>query len=246
MGEFMSKNNFSRDKIIEKCQEAIKVPWSFYRENFIRSEDGIKGEPEVYRTEIIAEFVLNNLDVFENGIIVHPRENYFVKHDGQKTYTNHVENDLEKELYVKSEFQKHEYDFIGRIKNYQVPMLVDGHDKGVRAFDLFSVNNDKQTAYILELKKKGSTESMLRCVMEAYTYLKIVCKRNLLNSYGIPEDYSLKASPLVFREDEQWKQMMEVKDGKRPMLRDLMDKLDIKPFYLTEPNGDEDYIVTEE
>ena len=75
---------------------------------------------------------------------------------------------------------------------------------------------------------------MLRCVLEAYTYLKIVDKTKLLKDYGLPEDTVIKACPFVFYDGKQHKEMQQ----DRKNLKDLIEKLGIEVIYLEEKDGE--------
>ena len=81
---------------------------------------------------------------------------------------------------------------------------------------------------------------MLRCVLEAYTYLKVVDKDKLLKDFGLPKNTKIKACPFVFYDGEQYKEMQE----DRKNLKDLIKELGIEVIYLKEENGE--YSVIEE
>jgi len=87
---------------------------------------------------------------------------------------------------------------------------------------------------ILELKKADSDETMLRCVLEAYTYLRIVDKAKLLKDFDLPEDTIVKACTFVFFDGAQYKEIQ--KD--RKYLKELMKKLDVEPIYLKGEGGE--------
>ena len=108
--------------------------------------------------------------------------------------------------------------------------------------DLLAYNKDSNTGIlrILELKKADSDETMLRCVLEAYTYLKIADKAKLLKDFGLPEDTIVKACPFVFFEGEQYKKMQEGREH----LEELITKLGIEIIYLKEEN--EEYSIIKE
>ena len=97
-------------------------------------------------------------------------------------------------------------------------------------------NKDSNTGIlrILELKKANSDETMLRCVLEAYTYLKIVDKTKLLKDFGLPEKTIVKACPFAFFEGEQYKEMQEGREH----LEELITKLDVEIIYLKEEKGE--------
>lgn len=53
---------------------------------------------------------------------------------------------------------------IGEIMDYEVPLFNSGN----RNIDLISKRGEK--LYLLELKKNRSMETLLRCLLEVYTY----------------------------------------------------------------------------
>ena len=89
----------------------------------------------------------------------------------------------------------------------------------------------------MELKEPDSKETMLRCVLEGYTYLKKVNQTKLLADFGLPVDTKVTACPFVFREGFQWKEMQQ----NRPWLKCLIEHLNIKVYYINQENNN--YIV---
>ena len=111
------------------------------------------------------------------------------------------------------------FDIIGKIIDYQTPLKnVQTDDAG--KIDLLAYNKNTKILRILELKKLDSDETMLRCVLEAYTYLKIVDRDKLLKDFELPKDTTVKACPFVFFEGEQYKEIQE----DRKYLKELMKK----------------------
>jgi hypothetical protein len=92
------------------------------------------------------------------------------------------------------------------------------------------------------LKKEDSDETLLRCVIEGFTYLKIADHKNLAESFNVTPEF-IKASPFVFKNGEQYREFTEALDGTRPHLKKLMALLDSKPYFITEEN--EKYFVEE-
>ena len=122
------------------------------------------------------------------------------------------------------------YNHIGKIIDYQTPLKTCRHDSAVKV-DLLSY--DGKVLRFLELKKRDSTETMLRCVLEGYTYLKTADTEKLLSDFQLPPDTIIKASPFVFSGSEQHKEFLE----NRPQLKKLMALLDSKPFFIKENNN---------
>ena len=125
------------------------------------------------------------------------------------------------------------FDIIGKIIDYQTPLKNVRGDKAGK-IDLLAYNEEEKTLRILALKRPESEETILRCVLEAYTYLKVVDKAKLLKDFGLPEDTILKTCPFVFVDGAQYKEIQE----DRKYLKELMKKLDVEPIYLKEKNGE--------
>ncbi|MCM1194048.1 MAG: hypothetical protein NC123_12625 [Butyrivibrio sp.] len=129
------------------------------------------------------------------------------------------------------------FSLLGKIEDYQTPLKSNADDE---AGKIVLLSCDDKIMRILELKKPDSKETMLRCALEGYTYLKTVNSDKLITDFGYnPEKNLIKASPLVFYGGEQHKEMSQ----SRPQLRKLMALLDSKPYYIKE---DQAYIIVEE
>ena len=75
----------------------------------------------------------------------------------------------------------------GRILNYQVPLKDDGKykpeeiNKGVGKVDLVSYKDG--CLYLIELKRPQSTESLLRCLLESYTYAYSINREKFISDF---------------------------------------------------------------
>ena len=138
-------------------------------------------------------------------------------------------------LFDFSQNQGKVFDIIGKIIDYQTPLKNVQTDKAGK-IDLLAYNEKEnpKTLRILELKKIDSKETMLRCVLEAYTYLKIVDKAKLLKDFGLPENTKIKACPFVFYGKEQYKEMQQNREN----LGQLIKRLGVEIIYLKEENGE--------
>ena len=165
--------------------------------------------------------------------------NYKVdSHDGKikNEKSGREEEIIGMKLFDFSQNQGKVFDVIGKIIDYQTPLKDIQTDKAGK-IDLLAYNENEKTLRILELKKPDSKETMLRCVLEAYTYSKVVDKAKLLKDFGLAEDTVIKACPFVFYEKEQYREMQQ----DREHLKDLIEKLDIEVIYLEEKN--EEYSI---
>lgn len=224
---------YTRNSIIAKCTEAFKDKKTFYKQTFINYR-GKTEDTDEYFSEVIAEFLCNHISEYTNGIDTITRENSYRtdSHDGVIKDHN---SGRDEEIIAMKMFGK-SYDFVGKMIDYQTPLKNKRSDEAGK-IDLLAY--DGTTLRILELKKPDSDETMLRCVLEGYTYWKTVDKAKLLADFTLPADTVIKACPFVFSGGEQHNEMKEV----CPHLKRLMELLDSKPYYISEKNN---YIVTED
>lgn len=229
---------YTRQDILNQCQKAIANINTFYRNDIINYR-GKTSDTNEYYTEVISQFVCENILEFKTKIPIITRQASY-KTD---THTGHFseKSNRAEEIIAMNLFNQCKsgavFDFIGDIIDYQIPL------KSVKAdvagkIDLFSY--DGKTARILELKKADSTETMLRCVLEGYTYMKTADTKKLLFDFELPDDTEIKANPFVFKDSMQYKEMFK----QRKWLRQLMKTLDSKAYYIVKKNGK--YFVTEE
>ena len=227
---------YSKDEIIKKLEVAKSEMWKFYSQDFVNYRGKTSDKERDYYTEIIAKWLLDNIELF-NDIKMISRENSYKvdSHDGKNkdNDSNREEEKIAMKLFELSQNQGKVFDIIGKIIDYQTPLKDIQTDKAGK-IDLLAYNEEEKILRILELKRPDSKETMLRCVLEAYTYLKVVDKDKLLKDFGLPKDTEIKACPFVFYGKEQYKEMQKNKEN----LGELIKKLDIEIIYLKEENGE--------
>ena len=230
---------YSKDEIIKMMEEAKSDMKNFYKKEFV-NYSGETSDTKEYYTEIIAEWLLDNFYLFDTIKMISRESSYNVKtHDGKikDEKSNREEEKIAMELFDYSQNKGVTFDIIGKIIDYQTP-LKNVQKDDVGKIDLLAYNENEKTLRILELKRPDSKETMLRCVLEAYTYLKIVDKAKLLKEFGLPDDTIVKACPFVFVEGEQYKEIPEGREN----LKKLIDELGIEIIYLKEENGEYEVI----
>ena len=234
-------STYSKNEIIKKLEVAKSEMWKFYSQDFVNYRGKTSDKEGYYYTEIIAKWLLNNIELF-NDIKMISRENSYKvdSHDGKikNEKSGREEEIIAMKLFDFSQNQGKVFDIIGKIIDYQTPLKDVQTDKAGK-IDLLAYNEKEnpKTLRILELKKPDSKETMLRCVLEAYTYLKVVDKTKLLKDFALPEDTLIKACPFVFYGKEQYREMQAIKDD-RGNLGKLIEKLGIEVIYLEEKNGE--------
>ncbi len=215
---------YTREKLLSMATQAGTSIETFYREDFL-NYTGLTKDTREYDTEVIAQWCLDNLERLKEIKSITRESSYRVdSHDG---VTEQESNRLEEQL-AKKLFQK-ELPRLGKILDYQVP-LKNHWDDVAGKIDLLAY--DGQILRILELKipKPDHEESMLRCILEGYTYLCMVDQKKLVENFGLPESTKVKASPLVFWDSRPFREMTV---EERPALKELAEKLRCQPFYIT-------------
>jgi len=190
--------------------------------NYAGSSEGLK------YTEIVAGFVLDNIKEFDNIKSICREKNgrsYNSKHNGKYNSKSTRKEELDAIIMFNQCRKSVEQSVgdIGCVIDYQIPLKNEQRDKAGK-IDLLSQKDN--TVYILELKKYNSHESLLRCVLEGYTYLKTVekAKEKLLTDFSLDCDdiKDLKTAPLVFDKGYPYRDYIELKENKRPKLKELM------------------------
>lgn len=218
---------YTEKEIIEMCEKEIMNPSTFYQAEVINYRGRTTDTDEFYN-EIVAKYVCEHIKEFVVGIPKITRQTTYktASHTGE-----HIPSDLRKEEQIAVELfnQKH-FDFIGDIIDYQTPLKNTSKDVAGK-IDLLSY--DGETLYILELKKPDSTETMLRCVLEGYTYMKTADTKKLLKDFNLPIDTKVVACPFVFFNEDQHNETKE----NRPYLKNIMRLLNSKPYYIIKENN---------
>ena len=216
---------YTREEIIKKLQDSSKDMSTLYTQTFINYTGKTTDTKEKY-TEVIAEWLIKNFNLFDNIKKITRQSSYKVDtHDGK--HNNQNSNRLEEIMAIEI-FNQKSLNILGKVLDYQTPLKNERDDKAGK-IDIVSYNKDIKTVYLLELKKEDNEETMLRCVLEIFTYYKTLDKDKFLEDFNLPKDTKIKASPLVFFNGSQYKEMV---DGNNKFLKQLMDKLDIEPFYI--------------
>ena len=232
-------STYSKDEIIKKMEVAKSEMWKFYSQDFVNYRGKTSDKEGYCYTEIIAKWLIDNIELF-NDIKMISRENSYKvdSHDGKikNKDSGREEEIIAMKLFDFSQNQGKVFDIIGKIIDYQTPLKNVQTDKAGK-IDLLAYNENEKTLRILELKRPDSKETMLRCVLEAYTYSKVVDKAKLLKDFGLAEDTVIKACPFVFYGKEQYREMQQ----DREHLKDLIEKLGIEVIYLEEKN--EEYSI---
>lgn len=227
---------YSREQLLQKCREALRDPGTFYAQGFVNYR-GVCPDAQIPYTEIVAGFLCENLDAFLSGMqpITRAASYWTPGHDGRYDPNSNREEEVTAMQMFRACRDGACYAGIGRIIDYQTPLKSRQADKAGK-IDLLAF--DGKTLRLLELKKQSTGETMLRCALEGFTYLKTVDRSKLAADFsahlGLPADAAVKASPLVFENSVPHREYGQ----DRPNLKKLMRLLDSEPFFLRKTGAD--------
>lgn len=211
--------------IIKKVNDVLaKGVDSFYQNSFLNYSSKTIDTHEYY-VEVIARQLQGKFASATFRTITRTNSYNITTHDGSalKNDSNRVEEKIAMEMFKQSWIPG-----LGNVLNYQIPKKNKQTDKAGK-IDLLVYNRSKKLLYLLELKKPRSKETMLRCALESYTYLRTIDQAKLLADFGLPADTQIQATPFVAFKKFQYKEMME--GAGRPEVKKLMDELGCVPIY---------------
>lgn len=174
-----------------KLTEVQKFAANFYKAPIINYKGYITGKSKVNNTrysEVIADALISK-GYIKTWLELQPlRPNHF------NTGHNHSESvDINKlqfsnrkeEILAKLLFYQREVSGLGYIFDYQTPLKATRNDSCGK-IDLLGYNKDDKCYSVIELKYRpsGSEETLLRCVLEVYTYYKLLDLKQLKSDVG--------------------------------------------------------------
>lgn len=151
------------------------------------------------RSEDLAYAILNNDGVSKLFAVkkitrCEKSRSYFIKEhniiNAQKRIDENKKYTLDEVLICNKMFissAEKSYNFIGKVIDYQTPLRNNGNDKGYKGVDLISYNKHENSLFLLETKKPDTTETLLRAVLEIFTYWKIIDHQKLLYDFSKSE-----------------------------------------------------------
>ena len=225
----------------EKLTEEQKFAANFYKAPIINYKGHVTGKSKVNNTrysEVIADTLVSK-GYIKTWLELQPlRPNHF------DTGHNHSESvDINKlqisnrkeEILAKLLFYQREVSGLGYIFDYQTPLKETRNDSYGK-IDLLGYNKDDKCYSVIELKYRpsGSEETLLRCVLEAYTYYKLFDLNQIesaqdhkgINELRALNDYKhTKNAELVILFDEKSRAKDDGGENSNLMLRiDLQNK----------------------
>lgn len=210
---------------LEKCEKPSEL-YQCACVNYTGPRGPHKGEYSEYAAKLI---ILRYMNSLANIQPLH-RSCYRVNREKHNTKgTNRREEHLAINLFLSGK----DYDEIGTFIEYQVPLSNGQENVRVKAFDLLSYCGRDNKLILHELKYKTTPETLLRCILEAYTYKKLVNAEQLARDFG-KTSARLEAAVLVFADSKPHHEYEKHKEREHSYVLQLMEKLEVS-LYLLKP-----------
>ena len=182
--------------------EVKRFAANFYKAPIVNYKGYVKGaiqEDKNRYSEVVSSTLLskNLLKTWKELTPVRP--NHF---DTKHTHSESVDmkqlqgTNRKEEILAKLLFYQCKVDGLGYIFDYQTPLKATKNDSYGK-IDLLGFNQDDKCYSVIELKYRpsGSEETLLRCILEAYTYYKLLDLKQIKSDVGHGGIKKLKELP---------------------------------------------------
>ena len=175
----------------------VKFVANFYKAPIVNYKGYVNGSKDLY-SEVIAESLVNDSFIKDwlNLIPVRP-EHFKINHPNKDENVDALKiTNRKEEILAKLLFYQHEVAGLGYIFDYQTPLKAKQNDSYGK-IDLLGYNHADECYSVIELKYRpsGSEETLLRCVLEAYTYYKLLDIKQINSAVGHDGIKKLKKLP---------------------------------------------------
>lgn len=191
----------SEDKDV-KLTEVQKFAANFYKAPIINYKGYVTGKSKVNNTrysEVIADTLVSK-GYIKTWLELEPlRPNHFDTghHHSESVDINKLQiSNRKEEILAKLLFYQREVKDLGYIFDYQTPLKATKNDSYGK-IDLLGYNKADECYSVIELKYRpsGSDETLLRCILEAYTYYKLLDLNQIKSDVGHGGIKNLKELP---------------------------------------------------
>lgn len=227
----MSKLYSTDETLTELRKEIQKDISQLYNADCIKWSGKTK-EGEYY-SEVTARELLSELKSLES-IQKITRTNSYKRNNHSKIIIDLGKSNRLEDIFAKRIYGL-DFNELGRIIDFQVPMRNSNNDKGIKAFDVLSFKKEDNSLYLIELKYLGNKETLLRAILECYTYYKIVDHDRLRDDFSDEignSEVEIKPVILLVNSDDNpcnpYIEYDEMECGERSMLKALSLALGIK------------------
>ena len=156
--------------------DSTKFAANFYKSPVVNYKGKVTGSKDLY-SEVIAETLINDNFIKDWLNLIPERPEHFkINHPNTDKNVDALKiTNRKEEILAKLLFYQGNVDGLGYIFDYQTPLKATQNDSYGK-IDLLGYNKDNKCYSVIELKYRpsGSEETLLRCVLEAYTYYRLL------------------------------------------------------------------------
>lgn len=220
--------------------DSVKWAKTLYKNNCVNWRGETTDSERLY-SEVIAEKLLEScyLAALKNIEVVKRSESSYALDTHE--YEINPDSNREEENFAKELAKAHNEPECSdievkckcfRVMDYQIPLKGGQSDRGVGKIDLVAKNEQEKEVYLLELKKDSSTETLLRCILEIYTYWCQLDHEKFIKDFAetgkLKTNQGLTIIPaiLIFKGSLPYNEYEELNEGKRPELAKLIGALE--------------------
>ncbi|MFA6393420.1 MAG: hypothetical protein WCW25_00895 [Patescibacteria group bacterium] len=196
-------------------------------------------------SEEIAKLLLDKFGEIEISYAGLRKNNFYLNtHQGQCQLSTDISQHVEKR-FCRALFNLKELPLLGKVLDYEVPFK-DKSESKHGDIDLLSYKDDR--LFVIEAKKIGSSESILKAILEAYVYSKLVysAKEVFFADFKIDSGATINPAVLTFVNSTSGKQLVGM--AQYPNIKAFIDKINndlvrtgiekIGFFLITNPDED--------
>jgi hypothetical protein len=227
-------HNYTESETKTKVKIALKSVEAIYKAECCNWKGLTKDTKINYSVVIASELILNLNILYSIGRV--SRSNcYFIKNHFpiSLSRTNRKEENIAKRLCGL------DLKILGNIFDYQIPIKAIQKDKAGK-IDLISFNTEENTLYLIELKVSANNDTLLKTCLEIFTYYKqiddIKLKKEFLQNFKHKEydnsEMKIKPAVLLSQGCQAHKELKEINNPSRKMLKELIKTLEIDVFSL--------------
>ena len=166
--------------------DSTKFAANFYKSPVVNYKGKVTGSKDLY-SEVIAETLINDNFIKDWLNLIPERPEHFkINHPNTDKNVDALKiTNRKEEILAKLLFYQGNVDGLGYIFDYQT-LLKKTRNDSYGKIDLLGYNTDDECYSVIELKYRpsGSEETLLRCILEAYTYYKLLDINQIKSAVG--------------------------------------------------------------
>lgn len=188
---------------------------SLHNQHFVNRRTTTGDTKEAF-SQVLAKILLENLEKLEEISIINKKTPYDIKESDLKIgwiYSDE-KKDILKDMYNKN------YNTMGKVLEYQMP--IEDNTLNSKNLDLLTLNDEN--LYLIEYKLIDTKDTLIKGILDIFTFYKNIDINRLLSDFNIPKDISIHPTLLIHKNSNIYDELL-IKDSK---VIELIEKLKVK------------------